>query len=248
MSARLSSVFPRPSASDPDDVVWTLQTAAVQWQRGLRADAIVWVRKAADLSTQGGRASRAEELRNHAARLAEYLWSDPEEAVAADSSEQSAQVPIGRRIISEEDEDEIIEVEELDSYELEFTETETELPTPEDAVARRSGPGGIQLHRLEERDAPPGLQEMHDLVERHGHQDDCADDHEGPVRIQAPEAWHPRLVDVGIAEHVDAVVDDPHHGRADHDAQHRALSTPQGAAPEHGSSDRIQLVGDAHLL
>ena len=48
MSSRLSSVFPRPAASDADDVVWTLQTAAVQWQRGLRADAIVWVRKAAD--------------------------------------------------------------------------------------------------------------------------------------------------------------------------------------------------------
>jgi len=62
MSARLSSVFPRPSASDPDDVVWTLQTAAVQWQRGLRADAIVWVRKAADLSTQGSRTDRADEL------------------------------------------------------------------------------------------------------------------------------------------------------------------------------------------
>ncbi|MEY2932030.1 MAG: hypothetical protein RL033_2779, partial [Pseudomonadota bacterium] len=132
MSARLSSVFPRPSASDPDDVVWTLQTAAVQWQRGLRADAIVWVRKAADLSTQGGRSGRAEELRNHAARLAEYLWSDPEES-AVPSSARSAEVPVGRRVISEEDEDEIIEVEELDSYELEFTETD--LPTPEDAVA-----------------------------------------------------------------------------------------------------------------
>src|SRR3954464_7979768 len=79
MSARLSSVFPRPAASDPDDVVWTLQTAAVQWQRGLRADAIVWVRKAADLSIGGGRSDRAEELRNQAARLAEYLWTDPEE-------------------------------------------------------------------------------------------------------------------------------------------------------------------------
>jgi len=81
MSARLSSVFPRPSASDPDDVVWTLQTAAVQWQRGLRADAIVWVRKAADTATQLGHDERADELRNHAARLAEFLWTDPEETI-----------------------------------------------------------------------------------------------------------------------------------------------------------------------
>src|SRR5215471_21086718 len=106
MSARLSSVFPRPSASDPDDVVWTLQTAAVQWQRGLRADAIVWVRKAADLSMGGGRSDRAEELRNQAARLAEYLWTDPEEpgVLPASGSPQSS----ARRVISDEDDDEII--------------------------------------------------------------------------------------------------------------------------------------------
>jgi hypothetical protein len=146
MSARLSSVFPRPSASDPDDVVWTLQTAAVQWQRGLRADAIVWVRKAADLSTQGGRTGRAEELRNHAARLAEFLWTDPEES-APSSSARSAQIPVGRRVISEDDEDEIIEVEELDSYELEFTETD--LPTPEDAVADIS-PEDLSYYQAEE--------------------------------------------------------------------------------------------------
>jgi len=63
MTHRLSSVFPRPSASDADDVVWTLQTAAVQWQRGLRADAIVWVRKAADTALALGHVVRAEELR-----------------------------------------------------------------------------------------------------------------------------------------------------------------------------------------
>ena len=138
MSARLSSVFPRPSASDPDDVVWTLQTAAVQWQRGLRADAIVWVRKAADLSTHGGRTGRADELRNHAARLAEFLWTDPDESGAPLSARapQAASVgtaTTGRRVISDEDDDEVIEIEELDSYELEFTETD--MPTPEDAAA-----------------------------------------------------------------------------------------------------------------
>src|SRR5688572_18892671 len=81
MTTRLSSVFPRPAASDADDVVWTLQTAAVQWQRGLRADAIVWVRKAADTATQLGHDMRADELRTHAARLAEFLWTDPEETI-----------------------------------------------------------------------------------------------------------------------------------------------------------------------
>ena len=91
--SRLSSVFPRPAASDADDVVWTLQTAAVQWQRGLRADAIVWVRKAADTATQLGHGVRAEELRGQAARLAEFLWSDPEETLQDDTYRLLGQMP-----------------------------------------------------------------------------------------------------------------------------------------------------------
>jgi hypothetical protein len=132
MSNRLSSVFPRPAASDPDDVVWTLQTAAVQWQRGLRADAIVWVRKAADTATQVGHGLRAEELRNHAARLAEFLWTDPEETLhdAPRVPSLPPRHPGGRRAVDEAEE--ILELEELDE-ELEFTENE--LPTPDDAIA-----------------------------------------------------------------------------------------------------------------
>ena len=130
MTSRLSSVFPRPSASDADDVVWTLQTAAVQWQRGLRADAIVWVRKAADTATQLGHGLRAEELRGHAARLAEFLWSDPEETIQ-DAPVLPSLYPDGHRSVDEAEE--ILELEELDADELEFTESE--LPTPDDAVA-----------------------------------------------------------------------------------------------------------------
>jgi hypothetical protein len=130
MTIRLSSVFPRPSASDADDVVWTLQTAAVQWQRGLRADAIVWVRKAADISTQTGQVERAEELRNHAARLAEFLWIDPEDS-GAGASPSPLEPPQTQH---QEEADEVIEIEELENYDLdEFSETE--LMTPDDAVA-----------------------------------------------------------------------------------------------------------------
>src|SRR5688572_10446385 len=131
MTTRLSSVFPRPAASDADDVVWTLQTAAVQWQRGLRADAIVWVRKAAETATQIGHSTRAEELRSHAARLAEFLWTDPEETIQDPPLVPLAR-PTGRRLAVDEAE-EILELEELDAEELEFTENE--LPTPDDAVA-----------------------------------------------------------------------------------------------------------------
>jgi hypothetical protein len=132
MTTRLSSVFPRPIASDADDVVWTLQTAAVQWQRGLRADAIVWVRKAAETATQIGHSARAEELRNYAARLAEFLWTDPEETLQDAPLVAPARRPSGRRPAVDEAE-EILELEELDAEELEFTENE--LPTPDDAVA-----------------------------------------------------------------------------------------------------------------
>ena len=155
MVSRLSSVFPRPAASDADDVVWTLQTAAVQWQRGLRADAIVWVRKAADTATQLGHGLRAEELRGQAARLAEFLWSDPEETLQDAPLVPPPQRRAGRRAIEEAEE--ILELEELDADdELEFTETE--LPTPDDAVAdiseedltyyREGGEGSEPTHVL----------------------------------------------------------------------------------------------------
>lgn len=134
MTIRLSSVFPRPSANDGDDVVWTLQTAAVQWQRGLRADAIVWVRKAADIATQTGQVERAEELRNHAARLAEFLWIDPEESGEGVSPRPLEPPPVHPQGSRHEESDEVIEIEELESYDLdEFGETE--VMTPDDAVA-----------------------------------------------------------------------------------------------------------------
>jgi hypothetical protein len=156
MSSRLSSVFPRPAASDADDVVWTLQTAAVQWQRGLRADAIVWVRKAADTATQLGHDMRADELRNHAARLAEFLWTDPEETIQdAPIMTPPPERPGGRRP-NLDDAEEILELEELDAEELEFTEND--LPTPDDAVAdiseedltyyREGGEGSEPTHVL----------------------------------------------------------------------------------------------------
>ena len=155
MSNRLSSVFPRPAASDADDVVWTLQTAAVQWQRGLRADAIVWVRKAADTATQLGHDVRADELRNHAARLAEFLWTDPEETIQDAPVVHAPHRPGARRASADEAE-EILELEELDAEELEFTEND--LPTPDDAVAdiseedltyyREGGEGSEPTHVL----------------------------------------------------------------------------------------------------
>jgi hypothetical protein len=136
-----------------------LQTAAVQWQRGLRADAIVWVRKAADTATQLGHVERAEELRNHAARLAEFLWSDPEESI----EEAAALAPRGgssRRVLEHDDDaDEIIEVEEIEGFDGDFGETD--LPTPDDAVEDLTAED-LAYYR-EERAAAPVLPDDLDL-------------------------------------------------------------------------------------
>lgn len=62
-------LFPEPLADDDDDVAWALQTAKVQWNRGGRADAIVWLQRAADSADRLGNIWRAADLR----RIAQYF-------------------------------------------------------------------------------------------------------------------------------------------------------------------------------
>ena len=69
-------VIPAPDPDDDDDVAWALQTAAVQWQRGQRADAVVWLRRAVDASISAGRAERTRELTRLAASVADRLVSE----------------------------------------------------------------------------------------------------------------------------------------------------------------------------
>src|SRR5215471_5047271 len=78
------SVIPAPHADDDDDVAWALQTAAVQWNRGQRADAVVWLRRAVEASISAGRAERTRELTRLAASVADRLVS---EAMAAQDSD-----------------------------------------------------------------------------------------------------------------------------------------------------------------
>ncbi|HVW28827.1 MAG TPA: cyclic nucleotide-binding domain-containing protein [Polyangiaceae bacterium] len=66
-------VIPPPDADDDDDTAWALQTAAVQWNRGQRADAVVWLRRAVDSSIGAGRAERTRELTRLAASVADRL-------------------------------------------------------------------------------------------------------------------------------------------------------------------------------
>lgn len=76
-----SSPFPEPLDDDDDDVAWALQTAKVQWNRGGQADAIVWLRRAADSADQLGNVWRANDLR----RMADQLTAEMGRAQALSS-------------------------------------------------------------------------------------------------------------------------------------------------------------------
>src|SRR5690606_32943503 len=83
------------------------------------------------------------------------------------------------------------------------------------ARARRNSGGreflavvGVLNARL--ANATLGLNNVGNLVEHDGNQDDRADDHEGPVWVEPPDPLNAVLVDVGKLEHVDAIVDDSH--------------------------------------
>ncbi|MEO7034571.1 MAG: hypothetical protein ABI548_11740 [Polyangiaceae bacterium] len=75
MTEPLPSGFPEPLDDDDDDVAWALQTAKVQWQRAGKADAIVWIGRAADSADQLGNVWRAAELRRVADEFTSKLSS-----------------------------------------------------------------------------------------------------------------------------------------------------------------------------
>ncbi len=76
-----ATVIPPPLDDDVDDVVWALQTAAVQWRRGAKADAVVWLRRAVDAAIQSGSAQRAMELNAMIASVEEKLVASVFDAV-----------------------------------------------------------------------------------------------------------------------------------------------------------------------
>ncbi|HEX7453105.1 MAG TPA: cyclic nucleotide-binding domain-containing protein [Polyangiaceae bacterium] len=77
MTEPLSSRFPEPLDNDDDDVAWALQTAKVMWQRGAQADAIVWLRRAADTADQQSNVWRAADLRRAADELTTTIGTRP---------------------------------------------------------------------------------------------------------------------------------------------------------------------------
>lgn len=61
--------FPAPEPTDPEDVVWALQTAQTMWERRDLREAVRWLRRAAESASDAGNDLRALALARAAADL-----------------------------------------------------------------------------------------------------------------------------------------------------------------------------------
>src|SRR5262245_52724204 len=64
--------FPKALEEDDDDVTWALQTAQARWERGGHADAVVWLRRAAQTALELSEFGRAADLERSARQI--DLW------------------------------------------------------------------------------------------------------------------------------------------------------------------------------
>lgn len=69
-------VIPIPLDDDDDDVAWALQTAAVQWRRGAKPDAVLWLRRAVESAMEVGHSQRAMQINAQIAGVEERLVDD----------------------------------------------------------------------------------------------------------------------------------------------------------------------------
>jgi len=164
--------FPQPFPNDHDDVVWALETARVQWDRGARADAIVWIRRAADSADQCGAPGRAIQLRQSAEGLMEHLWSDaplpPDDALP--QAKPASAIPV---MVDDDDDDD----DDFDAFddraEVFMLESKSSPPPGRVPSGQAWHPGGANdegFSSLEEIDGsslesipPPAVQEPEDL-------------------------------------------------------------------------------------
>jgi hypothetical protein len=106
--------FPKALDDDDDDVSWALQTAAVQWDRGGYADAIVWLRRAAQSAVEVGEYGRAAELTGKALKLEHWMThgvlppSNPPPATIDQAVDDLLSGP------SQDDEAPVVEASEVD--------------------------------------------------------------------------------------------------------------------------------------
>jgi hypothetical protein len=74
---RGAAAIPPAKRDDVEDVAWALQTAEATWSRGDRADALKWIRRAAEAASEAEHDDRALELAKAAADVASLLADRP---------------------------------------------------------------------------------------------------------------------------------------------------------------------------
>ena len=89
MSGASQPLLPAPKEGDPEDVSWALQTADALWKRGEYADAVSWIRKAANAASEAEADMRVIELAKAAAELSALV-----EAFGARAPEPVAAEPL----------------------------------------------------------------------------------------------------------------------------------------------------------
>jgi hypothetical protein len=72
-SGKHRAAIPLAKKDDIEDVAWALQTAEATWSRGDRADALKWIRRAAEAASEAELDDRALELAKAAADVASLL-------------------------------------------------------------------------------------------------------------------------------------------------------------------------------
>src|SRR3954447_20087309 len=78
--------IPPPRLDDDEDVHWALSTANALWGRGERAEALKWLRRAAEQASDGNAGVRALELFKAAADVANTVGSVPPPAATTPPS------------------------------------------------------------------------------------------------------------------------------------------------------------------
>src|SRR5580658_6046669 len=95
--ARGRTVVPAAKKDDIEDVAWALQTAEATWSRGDHADALKWIRRAAEAASEAECDDRALELAKAAADVASLLAERPAAAPARALSPPVPEAPRWRR-------------------------------------------------------------------------------------------------------------------------------------------------------
>ncbi|MDI1435179.1 hypothetical protein QHF89_37095, partial [Polyangium sorediatum] len=85
----VDSPIPPPKDDDDEDVHWALSTASALWGRGERAEALRWLKRAAEQASDADKDMRSLELFKAAADIAPLLAA----AAAAAAAPQAAPAP-----------------------------------------------------------------------------------------------------------------------------------------------------------